>query len=122
VLCSGKISYELSARRDEQKDTATAILRIEQLYPFPARRLTELFKSYAGVTETLWVQEEPRNRGAWCFMHEMFDRSFPRTSLGYIGREESASPATGSHSRHEREQRQIVEAAFVSGSPVITGK
>lgn len=122
VLCSGKIYYELSARQDEQKDTSTAILRIEQLYPFPARRLTELFKSYAGVTETLWVQEEPRNRGAWCFMHEMFDRSFPRTSLAYIGREESASPATGSHSRHEREQRQIVEAAFVSGSQVITGK
>jgi 2-oxoglutarate dehydrogenase E1 component len=122
VLCSGKIFYELSARRDEQKDTATAILRIEQLYPFPARRLTELFKSCAGVTETLWVQEEPRNRGAWCFMHEMFNRSFPGTSLGYIGREESASPATGSHSRHEREQRQIVEAAFASGSRVITGK
>ncbi|MGA2642157.1 MAG: 2-oxoglutarate dehydrogenase E1 component, partial [Spirochaetia bacterium] len=122
VLCSGKIYYELAARRDEQKDTATAILRIEQLYPFPAQRLTELFKTYTGITETLWVQEEPRNRGAWCFMHEMFSRSFPRISLGYIGREESASPATGSHSRHEREQRQIVEAAFASGSQVITGK
>ena len=53
-------------------------------------------------------------------MREMFDRAFPRMSLGYIGREESASPATGSHSRHEREQRQIVEAAFTSGANVIT--
>ncbi|MGO9309341.1 MAG: hypothetical protein ACLQDL_10005, partial [Spirochaetia bacterium] len=122
VLCSGKIYYELSARRDEVKDAATAILRIEQLYPFPAPRLAELFKSYAGVTEMIWVQEEPRNRGAWFFAHEMFERSFPRTTLAYVGREESASPATGSHSRHEREQRQIVEAAFASGTQVITGK
>ena len=77
VLCSGKIYYELAARREERKDTATAILRVEQLYPFPSRRLAELFKGYAAATETLWVQEEPRNRGAWCFMHEMFDRSVP---------------------------------------------
>ena len=122
VLCSGKLYYELSARRDELKDTSTAILRIEQLYPFPSRRLAELFKGSAGATETLWVQEEPRNRGAWCFMHEMFDRSFPKMGLAYIGREESASPATGSHARHEREQRQIVDAAFASGSQVIAGK
>jgi 2-oxoglutarate dehydrogenase E1 component len=122
VLCSGKLYYELVARREELKDTATAILRVEQLYPFPSRRLAELFKAYAGATETLWVQEEPRNRGAWCFMHEMFDRSFPKMGLAYIGREESASPATGSHSRHEREQRQIVDAAFASGSQVIAGK
>jgi 2-oxoglutarate dehydrogenase E1 component len=122
VLCSGKLYYELAARREELKDTSTAILRIEQLYPFPARRLAELFKGYGGITEALWVQEEPRNRGAWCFMHEMFDRSFPDIGLGYIGREESASPATGSHSRHEREQRQIVEGAFASGSKVIAGK
>jgi 2-oxoglutarate dehydrogenase E1 component len=122
LLCSGKLYYELAARREELKDTTTAILRIEQLYPFPARRLAELFKGYGGITEGLWVQEEPRNRGAWCFMHEMFDRSFPEIGLGYIGREESASPATGSHSRHEREQRQIVEGAFASGSKVIAGK
>jgi 2-oxoglutarate dehydrogenase E1 component len=122
VLCSGKIYYELAARRDELKDAGTAVIRMEQLYPFPARRLTELFKSYPAAVETLWVQEEPRNRGAWCFMHEMFDRSFPKITLGYLGREEAASPATGSHSRHEREQRQIVEAAFASGAQVITGK
>jgi 2-oxoglutarate dehydrogenase E1 component len=122
VLCSGKIYYDLAARRDELKDTSTAILRMEQLYPFPARRLTELFKGYPAAAETVWVQEEPRNRGAWCFMREMAERELPRLKLGYVGREESASPATGSHSRHEREQRQIVEAAFSSGSLVIAGK
>jgi 2-oxoglutarate dehydrogenase E1 component len=122
VLCSGKIYYELSARRDELSDASTAIIRMEQLYPFPARRLAEIFKSYPAAVDTLWVQEEPRNRGAWCFMHEMFDRSFPKINLGYLGREEAASPATGSHSRHEREQRQIVEAAFASGAQVIAGK
>ena len=97
-------------------------MRVEQLYPFPSQKLADLFKSYPGATETVWVQEEPRNRGAWCFMREMFDRSFPKVSLGYVGREESASPATGDHARHEREQRQIVEAAFASGSQIIAGK
>ena len=116
LLCSGKIYYELAVRREEGKETSPAIVRVEQLYPFPARRLAEIFASYPGITETFWVQEEPRNRGAWFFMREMFDREFPRIRLGYIGREESASPATGSHSRHEREQRQIVEAAFATGT------
>jgi 2-oxoglutarate dehydrogenase E1 component len=122
VLCSGKIYYELAARRDELKDAATAVIRMEQLYPVPARRLAEIFKSYPAGAEMLWVQEEPRNRGAWCFMHEMFDRSFPKTPLAYLGREEAASPATGSHSRHEREQRQIIEGAFASGAQVVSGK
>ncbi len=121
LLCSGKVYYELAAHREERKDSSTAIIRIEQLYPFPARRLEEIFKS-CGAAETIWVQEEPRNRGAWRFMREMFDQSFPRITLGFVGREEAASPATGSHARHEREQRQIVEAAFTSSSQVIAGK
>ena len=122
LLCSGKISYELLARQEELKSTDTAIIRVEQLYPFPAGDLAALFAAYPDAAETVWVQEEPRNRGAWCFMREMFERFFPSVSLGYIGREESASPATGSHARHGREQRQIVEAAFMTGSMVITGK
>jgi 2-oxoglutarate dehydrogenase E1 component len=112
VLCSGKIYYELAARREELKDTATAVVRVEQFYPFPASRLAGIQESYPDITECFWVQEEPRNRGAWGFMHEMFGRGFPRVPLGYIGREESASPATGSHSRHEREQHLIVETAL----------
>jgi 2-oxoglutarate dehydrogenase E1 component len=122
LLCSGKIYYDLVARQEERKDASTAIVRVEQLYPFPSRRLAEVLRGYPAASETIWVQEEPRNRGAWCFMREMFDRAFPRSSLSFVGREESASPATGSHSRHEREQRQIVEAAFSSGSQVIAGK
>jgi 2-oxoglutarate dehydrogenase E1 component len=122
LLCSGKLYYELAARREELKDSGTAIVRVEQLYPFPQRRLAEVLKGGVAAAEIRWVQEEPRNRGAWSFMHEMFDRSFPGTTLGYIGREESASPATGSHSRHEKEQRQIVEAAFASAPQVIAGK
>ena len=116
LLCSGKIYYELAVRREEGKETSPAIVRLEQMYPFPARSLAEIFKSYPGIAETFWVQEEPRNRGAWYFMREMFDREFPRLRLGYVGREENASPATGSHSRHEREQRQVVEAAFTTGT------
>ena len=112
LLCTGKIFYELAAAREKRKDRSTAILRIEQLYPFPEKKLSELLKTYTGVTDVLWVQEEPRNRGAWLFMKDRLERAFPRVSLSYIGREESASPATGSHARHEREQRQVVAAAL----------
>ena len=112
VLCSGKIYYELAGLRDESGDASTAIVRIEQLYPFPERLLGELFEGYRGVKEVAWVQEEPRNRGAWMFVKDRFERAFPGMTLSYIGREESASPATGSHSRHEREQEKIVRCAL----------
>jgi 2-oxoglutarate dehydrogenase E1 component len=112
ALCSGKVYYELAAAREERKDTSTAIVRIEQLYPFPERRLAEVLASYKGVSQIEWVQEEPRNRGAWVFMEDRLARSFPKAAVRYIGREESASPATGSHTRHEREQRQLVAEAF----------
>ena len=97
-------------------------MRIEQLYPFPEKRLVELLKAYRGVKDMKWVQEEPRNRGAWLFMKDRCERAFPRMSLSYIGREESASPATGSHARHEREQRQVVTAAFEGEAGAAQGK
>ncbi len=122
LLCSGKIYYELAAQREQLKDTTTAILRIEQLAPFPQKGLAALLRGYAGVQEVKWVQEEPHNRGAWFFVRDMFERSFPKVCLSYVGREESASPATGSHSRHEREQRQIVTAAFAAGPSASAGK
>jgi 2-oxoglutarate dehydrogenase E1 component len=112
VLCAGKVYYDLAAAREERKDTATAIVRIEQLYPFPEKRLAELLTTYKGVAETVWVQEEPRNRGAWVFVRDRIGQSFPSVHLSYVGREESASPATGSHTRHEREQHQLVAEAF----------
>ena len=87
-------------------------MRIEQLYPFPEDISRGSSRATAAIRERVWVQEEPRNRGAWLFMRERFGRDFPGVPLAYIGREESASPATGSHQRHEREQQEIVQAAL----------
>jgi 2-oxoglutarate dehydrogenase E1 component len=112
LLCSGKIYYDLAARRAETGDESAAIVRVEQLYPFPEKILGDLLDAYTGVTQFLWVQEEPRNRGAWLYVRERFERVFGGIPLGYIGREDSASPATGSHARHEREQAEIVRSAL----------
>ena len=118
VLCSGKIFYDLLTAREDAGESQTAIVRVEQLYPFPKDILAGIMESYRGVRERMWVQEEPRNRGAWLFMQERFACDFPGVPLSYIGREESASPATGSHNRHEREQQEILHAALdIRGKP-----
>jgi 2-oxoglutarate dehydrogenase E1 component len=122
ILCSGKIFHELMAAREERKDLSTAVVRVEQLYPFPAPRLAAILKAYKSASEVAWVQEEPRNRGAWLFVKDRFALDFPAVTLSYIGRAESASPATGSHSRHEREQRQVVAAALAGAAGEIQGK
>jgi 2-oxoglutarate dehydrogenase E1 component len=123
ALCSGKIYHELAAARELEKEPRTAIVRLEQLHPFPEEQLAAILKKYAGVRTVEWVQEEPRNRGAWAYIRERLARSFPGVSLTYVGRRESASPATGSHARHEREQKEIVSAALAVGSAdVMAGK
>ncbi len=122
VFCAGKIFYDLAAARDKQKDAVTEIVRIEQLYPFPEAKIAALLERHAGLIEATWVQEEPRNRGAWLFVKDHFQRSFPALALHYVGREESASPATGSHARHEREQAEIVDAALSADRVAAVGK
>jgi len=112
AFCSGKIYYDLLAAREERKDLSTAIIRVEQLYPFPAAKLAAVLRAYKAATEVVWVQEEPRNRGAWLFMRERFSEELPDVTLSYVGRPASASPATGSHSRHLREQLQVVHATI----------
>ncbi len=116
ALCSGKIYHELAAAREIEKAPRTALVRLEQLHPFPEKQLAQILERYGGVHEVEWVQEEPRNRGAWTYIREMFDRSFPDVRLSYVGRRVSASPATGSHARHEHEQKEIVSAALSSGT------
>jgi 2-oxoglutarate dehydrogenase E1 component len=112
LLCSGKIYYDLLKAREDMGDTATAIVRIEQLYPFPAQILADVLEGYRSVRDRVWVQEEPRNRGAWMFMQERFACDLPDVSLSYLGRDEAASPATGSHQVHAREQEEILRAAL----------
>ncbi len=111
VFCTGKIYYELAEKRKALLRTDTAIVRIEQLYPFPKERIASVRSRYANAKRILWVQEEPRNKGAWSFVKYQFESTLGE-SLGYVGRPPSASPATGSLARFRMEQEKIAEAAF----------
>ncbi len=114
LLCAGKIYFDLAAARAGRKLENAAIIRIEQLYPFPYVQLQRELRRYPLSAEILWVQEEPRNMGAWRFAYEQIQPLIAqdRRLLNYIGRTESASPATGSHQRHIDEQKAIVDEAF----------
>lgn len=109
VLCSGKVFYDLDASREESGVETVAVVRVEQFYPFPAARLTEIFASYPNVTEVVWTQEEPQNMGGWTFVEPRITSILPvNASLQYIGRDASASPATGSYAIHNLEQSKLV--------------
>jgi 2-oxoglutarate dehydrogenase E1 component len=111
-LCSGKIYHDLAARKAEIAASRTALIRIEQLYPFPAALVNERLKAYTRVQSLLWVQEETRNRGAWNFVRERLTEQLGIREMTYIGREAGASPATGSHRRHQQEHESILSRAF----------
>ncbi|MEZ5399578.1 MAG: multifunctional oxoglutarate decarboxylase/oxoglutarate dehydrogenase thiamine pyrophosphate-binding subunit/dihydrolipoyllysine-residue succinyltransferase subunit [Bryobacteraceae bacterium] len=117
LICSGKIYYDLLHRREETRAEHVAIIRLEQLYPFPAKDLQDQINRYHATADIAWVQEEPLNMGPWRLMSDyiqpMLERS--RRRLRFIGRPESASPAAGSYRTHEREQKEIIEAAFSEG-------
>jgi multifunctional 2-oxoglutarate metabolism enzyme len=112
VFTCGKVYYDLKAARDKASANVP-IIRLEQLYPFPQPMIVEALRQYAGATEVVWVQEEPRNMGAWPFLHERFLPLLESgQTLRYIGRPISASPATGSHHRHEEQQKALIDAAI----------
>ncbi|TAL37748.1 MAG: 2-oxoglutarate dehydrogenase E1 component [Spirochaetes bacterium] len=111
LFCTGKVYYDLLSGLEDGDRGGTGIVRVEQLYPFPEKEIGAALEKYAEATEYYWVQEEPRNRGAWRFIREHFDIHFPGIRLGYIGREASASPAAGSLRLHREEQQAIVAAA-----------
>jgi 2-oxoglutarate dehydrogenase E1 component len=114
VFCSGKVYYDLLAGRDERKAGLVALVRMEQLYPFADAPVAEILAQYAPTAEVVWAQEEPRNMGPWRFLEEriqpLLDSSGRR--IRYVGRPESASPATGSGKRHQQEQSAIVAGAL----------
>jgi 2-oxoglutarate dehydrogenase E1 component len=113
-FCSGKVYYDLLAERERKQLMDTAIVRIEQLYPFPRQAVEEVLKRYPKVKDMAWVQEEPRNMGAWGFMLEHLAAFVPPSmSLHYIGRAAQASPAVGAQKIHQQEQAQLVEQALV---------
>jgi 2-oxoglutarate dehydrogenase E1 component len=118
LLCSGKIYYDLLDRREAVENTDTALIRLEQLYPFPEQALDACFERYSHLRDVTWIQEEPRNYGAWSYMSERFRSYWPAIDLHYLGRDESSSSATGSFKQHEAEQKKLIEEAFgLSKSP-----
>jgi 2-oxoglutarate dehydrogenase E1 component len=113
VLCSGKVFFDLLAARRERRLTDIAILRVEQLYPFPRRRLRELLDQYSNAREIVWCQEDPRNQGAWYqIQHHLRAIKRGEQSLGYAGRPPSASPACGYPRLHLAQQQALVDTAL----------
>lgn len=114
VLCSGKVYYELLEQRRADKLDNVALLRIEQLYPFPAERCRELLAPYSNAKDIIWCQEEPQNQGAWITMQPYLTELLSKgQKLRYAGRKASASPAAGYHSVHEKEQKELVAQALL---------
>lgn len=114
VLCSGKVYFDLLQARRKQELTNTAIVRIEQPYPFPENELAQLLRRrYNRAERVVWCQEEPKNQGAWySTQHHLRNALKPGQELFYAGRDASASPAVGYPKLHHEQQRQLVEAAL----------
>ena len=111
ILCSGKVYYQLSMEREKQAITDTAILRLEQFYPFPAKQIQKVTSKYKKATQWLWVQEEPENMGGWQFVRHRLQKILNEEMI-YVGRKASSSPATGFPPIYRREQAAISHAAF----------
>jgi 2-oxoglutarate dehydrogenase E1 component len=120
VFCTGKVYYDLA--QSERRSDAVAIVRVEELYPWPHEELRALLERYPAVEEVVWVQEEPRNMGAWTYVQPLL-RATVGGAVGvrYVGRPERASPAEGYADTHKAEQERIVTTALDVGAPVPRG-
>jgi 2-oxoglutarate dehydrogenase E1 component len=112
LCCSGKVYYTLDAAREQNKIEDVALVRIEQLSPFPQKELQAVLNKYRRTQEVAWVQEEPANRGAWRYIEPLLRQMLPDTLVTYFGREASASPASGSMKASEAEEVQFVGEAL----------
>ena len=119
LLCSGKVYYDLITERSNKKITDVAVIRVEQLYPWPAELLAEYVNRYSKTASVYWVQEEPKNMGAWSFVFSLWSGSLGLFQdkvggrpLQYVGRDVGASPAVGSHKIHEKEQVTLIQKAL----------
>jgi 2-oxoglutarate dehydrogenase E1 component len=113
VACSGKVYYDLLIARRERRLDNVAIIRVEQLYPFPHKQFAAEMKRYPNAPEVVWCQEEPQNQGAWYQTQHYFEENMrPDQRLFYAGRPSAAAPAGGYLSRHNQRQKALVEQAF----------
>ena len=113
LFCSGKIYYELESFREEKGQDHVAIVRLEQLHPLPVKQLEAVIEQYSNCKTWCWVQEEPENMGAWCFMNRKF--KFTTKPLQLVSRKESSSPAGGFAKIHQQNQQALIERAFSIG-------
>ena len=117
ILCSGKVYYDLLAERRRRNIANAAIVRIEQLYPFPGRDLDAVMRNYPAAAEVVWCQEEPQNQGAWYpTRHHLRAALRGQQKLRYVGREASPSPAVGYYKLHQLQQQQLVERALTAAA------
>ena len=113
LLCTGKVAYDLDERRQKEGRSDVAIVRLEQLYPFPKEQLLDQVRAHPNLRGVRWVQEEPENMGGYGFVHVKLHSALPGgVTLSHAARAESGSPATGSHTIHEQEQEELLEEAF----------
>jgi len=123
IACSGKVYYDLVKKREEKGADDVAILRIEQLYPFPHKVFAAELKKYSNASEIVWCQDEPQNQGAWFFIqHNIHENMHEGQKLGYAGRAASASPAVGYAHLHQDQQKSLVEAAFAKLKGFVLAK
>ncbi len=114
ILCTGKIGHELRRERKRRNDTRTAIIFLEQLFPLPEPELEAAFAQHSNAREFLWVQEEPANMGALSFIYPHLERIARGNRVRSVKRSPSSTPATGSHTAHEMEQKTLMELAFAA--------
>jgi 2-oxoglutarate dehydrogenase E1 component len=113
IVCSGKVYYDLVKTRAEKKANDVAVIRVEQLYPFPHKAFAAELKKYPNATEIVWCQDEPQNQGAWFFVqHYVHENMSEGQKLGYAGRPASASPACGYAHLHQEQQKALLDQAF----------
>jgi 2-oxoglutarate decarboxylase len=113
LLCTGKMYQDLTSNPEREKASRTAIARVEMLDPLPLKEIVELVRSYPNLEQLFWVQEEPKNMGAWTHLNRPIGRMRPyHIRWEYIGRPRRASPSEGFHGAHSAEQERIVRQAL----------
>jgi len=123
IACSGKVYYDLVKKREEKKAHDVAIIRVEQLYPFPHKAFGAEIKKYANATDIVWCQDEPQNQGAWFFVqHYIHENMLEGQKLGYAGRPASASPAVGYAHLHQEQQKALLDQAFAKLKGFVLSK
>ena len=123
IACTGKVYYDLVNWRRERGEESVAIVRIEQLYPFPHKALAGELKKYPQLGEIIWCQDEPQNQGAWFYVqHHLLENMAEGQKLGYAGRPASASPAVGYYVKHNEQQKALLDAAFAKLKGLVLNK